>query len=314
MAYRLKQNEGMAGGIRRIVAEQLEGAIDQLEGRGDSDRDEAVHDARKRMKKSRSALRLVRDDIGRRERRPENIIMRDAARRLSGARDAQVLLEALDSLPGEGDGAGALSDAVAGFRAKLERRRNEIEAEGRLDQWARESARELEAVLGRSGDWPLDDEGFESARRGLKRIHARGRRAMRVAVERGDDESWHEWRKRAKDLWYSLRILSPIAPAQLAGAVDEADRLSDVLGNHNDVAVLRATLEEHAGELDPVHVELLRASLDRRRDELRLGALPLGKRLYDERPKDFAARIAAYWDARELERAAEAHAADSQAD
>ena len=41
-----------------------------------------------------------------------------------------------------------------------------------------------------------------------------------------------------KDLWYAGRILAPISGPQIDGLVAEADELSDVLGDHNDLAVL----------------------------------------------------------------------------
>jgi CHAD domain-containing protein len=101
MAYRLKRREGFATGIARIVDEQLASAAKGLRGKGDPDLEEAVHDARKRLKKSRSALRLARYDIADPVRRKENEIMRDAGRRLSGLRDAQVLVDTLGGFKDE---------------------------------------------------------------------------------------------------------------------------------------------------------------------------------------------------------------------
>lgn len=297
----------MASGIRRIAGEELDSAIDQLQGRGDPDVDKAVHDVRKSLKKTRSALRLVRDDIGSSVRRRENVVMRDAARRLSGARDAQVLIETIDDVA-ERAGGTLPADAAAALRSVLvDARERKLAEIGPAGGRAVEAAEELIAVCERIDEWPLDDEGFESAASGLRRIHDRGRDAMREAFEVGDDESWHEWRKRVKDLWYSFRILCPVAPVQMRGMLDEADRLSDVLGDHNDVAVLREAVDEHAGALEPGHAELIRAALDRRRGELRLAAEPLGRRLYAERPKALARRVQAYWDAREAEAEARAY-------
>ena len=63
MAYRLKDAEGMATGLRRIVAEQLGDAATQLRSRTDETRDDAIHEARKDLKKARAALRLTRGDL-----------------------------------------------------------------------------------------------------------------------------------------------------------------------------------------------------------------------------------------------------------
>jgi CHAD domain-containing protein len=291
MMMKLEPHEGMATGIRRIVDEELTAAIDDLAGRGPDDPDEAVHDARKRLKKARAAIRLVRDDIGGGVQRRETAALRDAARKLSGVRDAYVLLETLGSVEERSDGR-LPPQAVRELRASLESRRDEL-ASKPVDTAA--VTAELVAARERAAEWTLEDEEFPA--RSLRRIYARGRRAMDDAFERGEDEVWHEWRKRVKDLWYALRILQPTAGKQLKGAVSDADRLSEALGDHNDIALLRAA----AGDTAP---EPFVAALDRRRDELRLTAVPLGLRLYAESPKRFTRRLGAYWDARAAEAAA----------
>lgn len=222
MGFSLEQHEGIASGIRRIFDEELARAIDSLEGRGPAGRDAAVHDARKRPKKARAAVRLARADLGRDVQRTETAALGGAARRLSGVRDAHVLLETLAALE---EHATALPAAAVGdLRAALERRRDELHA---------------------------------------------------AALEDGD----------------------------VVGEV--TDRLSEVLGDHNDIAVLGEALEEHAGALDTGQRELVRAAIDRRRDELRLAAVPLGRRLYAEAPKRFARRMGSYWRARGEQEAAE---------
>ncbi len=294
----------MASGVRRIVAEELDSAIAGLRARPLSS--DAVHEARKSLKKARSALRLLRSDLGNDVRRRENAAMRDAARRLSGARDVQVMLETLDKL--SADPRVAVPDqAVVRLKQLLEARREELRNESDLEAEAADAADELAGVRERLAQWPLDDEGFGAAAAGLRRMYRRGRQAMDTALKKGDDASWHRWRKRVKDLWYASRILKPVAPGQLSGATDEASDLSDVLGDHNDLAVLAETVTEHEHELAPGHAELMRAALSRRRDSVRLAAAPLGMRLYAERPKAFARRLEGCWHARESQAAADAH-------
>jgi len=304
MAYKLDDREGMASGVRRIVAEELDSAIAGLRTQPLSD--EAVHEARKSLKKARSAMRLLRSDLGSDVRKRENAAMRDAARRLSGARDAQVMLETLHKLAA--DSRVAVPDpAVARLKKLLEARHEELRGESDLQAEAAAAADELAGVRGRLDEWPLDDESFAAAAAGLRRMHGQGRRAMNTALTKNDDDSWHEWRKRVKDLWYASRILRPLAPGQLSGATDEASDLSDVLGDHNDLAVLAGTVTEYQDELAPGHAELVQAALSRRRDTLRLAAAPLGMRLYAERPGAFAKRLEGCWHARESQAAADAH-------
>jgi len=303
MAYKLEDREGMASGVRRIVAEELDSALANL--RAEPLNDEAVHEARKSIKKSRSALRLLRSDLGNDVRKRENAVMRDAAQRLAGARDAQVMLDTLEKL--EADPRSVLpAAAVRRLRKLLEQRRDELSRGADLETEAARAAEELAAVRARLEKWPLEEEGFDEAAAGLRRIHRGGRGAMQTALKKGDDDSWHAWRKRVKDLWYALRILKPVASEQLSGAVEEASELSDVLGDHNDLAVLTETVREHADELEAGHAELVQAALSTRRGGLRLAAVPLGMRLFAERPKAFARRLEGQWDAREPQAAADA--------
>ena len=59
MSYTLSFSEPPAESVERVRCEQLEAAADGLAQHGE-DPVEAVHDARKRLKKTRSLLRLAR--------------------------------------------------------------------------------------------------------------------------------------------------------------------------------------------------------------------------------------------------------------
>ena len=61
----------------------MDDAIDQLRGEAGTEPAEAIDEARKDVKKIRSALRLVRDEIGDDVWRRENDHYRDVARKLS---------------------------------------------------------------------------------------------------------------------------------------------------------------------------------------------------------------------------------------
>src|SRR5689334_2251019 len=95
MAYRLSTDD-LAASFRRVAGEQLGGAAGGLEDPDDPV--EAVHDARKRLKKTRALLRLARPAMRADAFRAYNRELRDQGRALSGARDADVMVETVDLL------------------------------------------------------------------------------------------------------------------------------------------------------------------------------------------------------------------------
>src|SRR5258708_19387926 len=90
MAFRFEPGEPVAAEARRIVVGRLGAAIGHL---GEPD----VHEARKRLKEARALLRLVAPALGG-GARAEVMALRDAARQLSAARDAEALVEAFEKI------------------------------------------------------------------------------------------------------------------------------------------------------------------------------------------------------------------------
>ena len=60
MGFRLKSGQAISSEVRRIVLRQLDLATSELKSIGDPESDEAIHDARRRVKKIRAVIRLVR--------------------------------------------------------------------------------------------------------------------------------------------------------------------------------------------------------------------------------------------------------------
>lgn len=297
MAYELGVGP-LPAEIRRIADEQIGGAVAQLMGETDDSIDDAVHDARKRFKKTRALLRLVRDEIGDEVYRCENAFFRDAGRVLSPLRDGQVLVATLDGLSERFPG--ALGNGVIdNLRKALVERYEAVRQDLIGDQQVQ---REVAHLIGRArqrvGTWPLERDGFEMLAGGLRRQYRRGREAFAVVYQQPSGEGFHEWRKRVKDLWYHLRILRPMWPPVLDGLAAEADVLADELGLEHDLGVLRQALLDDTDLRAAVQdLEVLLVLIEGRRARLRETAWPRGRRLYVDRPKVFAQRLGAYWDA-----------------
>jgi CHAD domain-containing protein len=252
-----------------------------------------VHDARKALKKARSLLRLCRGTIDSDERQRENAALRQAGRLLSSARDAEVMLEAVDDLADRYAGRVPQTTFNA-IRRQLEAERAPARQRLLESGLPAQVADQLKAVRARTDDWSLRRDGWKALQPGLERTYARGRDALDRARRHPTAENLHDWRKRTKDLWYHLRMLKPVSPGIVGGSVKEADELSTLLGDDHDLAVLRESLERGADRL-AVDLDAVLELIDHRREELQARAFAIGSRLYAEPPRAFVRRMHRYW-------------------
>jgi CHAD domain-containing protein len=295
MGYRLRPKERVDAGVRRVIREQIRGAVQDL-SRAGPERHEGVHEARKRFKMIRATLRLARPSLGELTFALENTWYRDTGRRLSSVRDAVAMLECLNAL--EKRWGRDLDPAVAAAARKgLERRLASVSAdEDGLVRRSAEVSQGLRSALVRLKDWGLHDRGFRTIGPGLERTYRQGRRAMKAALDEPSDENLHEWRKRAKDHWYHVRLLRNVWPKVMDAYRREMRNLTEALGMDHDLALLlpivRGDPESFGGDDGArVLVELIH----RRRADLQDQARVLGKRIYAEKPRTLVARFKARW-------------------
>lgn len=294
MAFRLKADEGVADGVRRIAQEQIAKAAEEA-GSGLLPNDEAIHQCRKRCKKIRALLRLVRPGMPELYAE-ENRFFRDAARELSELRDADVLIEAYDGLLMQFEGAVDRQE-LAPIRRKLTLRRKGIaeNSEGQRKSLETFRGRMLEAVE-RVADWKMRGKPLKTLRDGLLKTYRRGGCAMErcEGVDPVDDMQFHEWRKRAKYSFYHFRILRDYWPRLMTALWRDFKKLSDILGNDHDLAVFRqALLGETDTFKDPGRLDVLLELIDRRRGKFHRQAFALGRRLYALKPKSLGRLVEA---------------------
>jgi CHAD domain-containing protein len=131
---------------------------------------------------------------------------------------------------------------------------------------------------------------------GLRRSYKRGRVALKASRRSPTDERLHEWRKRAKDLWYQVRLFKKSWPPVLKAWLDESHALTEALGKDHDYAMLSSTLAERKIVVDSRLRTSLVGRINRQRDELQQTAWTIGDRIYAERPRWFGCRMRGYWD------------------
>ncbi len=287
----LQPDEAGLSGVRRIFQEWLAGAGDALHNKRVTDAH--IHDARKQLKKSRAALRLLRNTIGEVAYRRENIALRDAAKPLGVARDSKVLVAALDDLVERFDpAAGSLK--LDKFRRVL--RQEQTATRHAITQTLmRRQRKVLREIKARSERWNMTGGDWRVVGAGLERIYHGGRKKMKAAASSRASEDLHDWRKQVKYLWHQLQILAPAWPGPLGELADQAHKLSDHLGDDHDLAVLHAKIKAHQETFEDRDYDALVAVLARRRKQLQDKACRLGTRIYQEKPGRFVKRIGRYW-------------------
>lgn len=293
MSFRFRRRESLRDGCVRIVVEQIDRAIADVVG-GDDDPHEAVHQVRKRCKKIRAVLRLIRPKFT--NYRGENAWFRDAAQGLSAVRDAESIIEccaALRSRYADHPESGLL----VALRERLVDRRFRIAHEERdLPAQLEELVDSLRKAKRRVADWRLEKGGFAGWNEGLSDVYSRGRDARREAAARPSPENFHEWRKQVKYHWYHARLLRRTWNGPMRAWQSELKRLSDLLGDDHDLAMLETTIADEPELFDAAADRRACAALIRARSgELRAAAQSLGRRIFAEKPRCLVRRWKTYW-------------------
>jgi CHAD domain-containing protein len=292
MSYRLDLAAPVGDALRAVLVERLEHAHDALRDADQDDQDaaaKAVHSARKDIKKARALLRLARPGLPEETYRSENEALRDIARSLTAAREADVLAETFELVAPRlvGQVPELEIDALRVRVAELARSLRPAETDG-AGAIPEQAAGALAAAAARARTLELDQCDADTLVAGSVRAYARGAKALTVAHHDTTAVNLHEWRKRAKDLWYHQRLLRDAWPDVLKAQADAADRLTKLLGDDHDLAQLAEHLPDEPEVLEAI-TEL--------RAEIQAESWALGRRLYAEKPKAFGRRLARLLDA-----------------
>jgi CHAD domain-containing protein len=295
MAYHLLRNESVEEGVRRIVSEQIDSAIVEIEDTK-LDPHETVHQVRKRCKKIRGAIRLVRQPAFEDTYQFENEWFRDAAGKLAFVRDAEAMREAYDKLL---DTFAEQVDHLAfdSIREALMQRRQRVaEDQGHLEEGLSAFLTAMHQARERVASWSIGSAGFAAIDPGLQKTYRRGRKAMVEAYREPSDEQFHEWRKRVKYYRYHNRLLQDLWKPVLTTNWEQVKELSDFLGDDHDLAVFRQTLLANPKEFGSKRdIQAFLGLLDRRRAQLQNQAKTLGEYVFAEKPKQLGWRLCRYW-------------------
>ncbi len=297
MSYHIRPSEHFTAEFKAVGTEQLTLAMAALADRPQG-LPEAIHDARKNFKRLRSLYRLAAADIPA-FRRSENARIRNMARTLSTSRDATALVEVsrylLDHAENNDERA-----ALKRISKVLTARRDEGGAEGNQLE---ENVTAAITTCGRALEALSRITFQDGSKKGAKRITKGWRKALEGAaaareacVETTDAHLFHELRKRSQDYRFYLDMLQRLWPSAMHAKRVEVTKVVDLLGHHNDLALLASLVDEQPqlfGKSEDV-AYLLSAVITRQKI-LRDQALTIAASVFRDDPKAESRKIKLLW-------------------
>jgi CHAD domain-containing protein len=284
MAYRFKKDEAFSHAIERVFAEEITGAVGQLVR--SKNREQAIHEARKSLKKIRGLVSLVEPQLGSAYKMEDRFFC-DAGRLLADLRDGAVIVQVFDHVAAQHPELPTAARTV--IRHGLERSASMTSPEKEVSS---QVVRLLNAASLRVRVWPLQDLPWQSLVASMESAYRRSRRALKHAQKLETSESLHNFRKKVKQHWYHLRLFENFGYAGLQKRLADLDHLSTELGNQHNLIVLRSRL---TADLETSHdrqqIRDVLSWLDEESDILRKHALEAGQRLFAEKPIAFRHRF-----------------------
>ena len=295
VSAKLQGRESGTSEARRIAYKQIAAALAALSAKRPSD--SSIHAARKAIKKARALWRLLQDALPAATYREVNARLRDAGRPLGAARDAKILVVALDRLL-KAYGRRAAPNTLQAFRRSLVQNGSAIKHALMCEPTGIALSRHaLRRVCQQVRGFSVSKGGWSVLGKGLRRTYARGRRMYRKACSDRRAEHLHEWRKQVKYLHNEIAILKPLWRGPIGKLASATGRLSEQLGDDHDLAVLCSRVLAQRGTIfSAAQAAKIVALIDRERAGLQDAACTLGARIYEEKAAAFAARFGGYWD------------------
>jgi CHAD domain-containing protein len=194
MAARFDPAERLDQAFARVAAEEAIAVRAALADAPD-DLEQAVHRARRGIKRVRALLRLARPKLGK-SYKHANSAWRDAAHTLAGERDTAVALASFDNI------AEACRDELpvkklAAIRSSLTASPADANERRASPADAAKAALDAAECVTTPLKWPRSETDLEA---GLRRAQQRLRESWKRARRECDAETLHEWRKRLKDV------------------------------------------------------------------------------------------------------------------
>jgi CHAD domain-containing protein len=280
--------DALAAAARSIIADAQRSLAD-----GELSDAEIVHEVRKALKRWRALMRLLAKPLG-----EQADLMRSEARELmralSGARDAQSALDALNDLRMSEVALPSISTAT--MSGRLTAIKDAAEQTSFTKTMRERLTRYLDFASLSLDRWPLAEIDFDIVGDALTATYRRARQLIPEAWIDADADHLHELRRRVVEHRHQMDLIEHLWPRLGQVWAEEAQRLRNRLGACQDLAVLANFAAPHQ-PLAHWRSRLTPVIATRRAVHLKAAARLAGH-LFAERPKAFRRRIAALWQRR----------------
>lgn len=255
--------------------------------------DEAIHEARKSVKKVRAIVELI-DAAGGQGADGIAVRLRRVNHTLSRLRDADAMSEILGKLR-ERTPSLISEHTFARVRRRLTVHKKAAIAAAKRDGTWHDVDRQLRKARRAARRISLGTRGIRTLALGIRRSHRLGRKAMTRARKRQTAEDFHEWRKQIKALWYQLRLME-ICGKRVSRDVGALHRAETWLGDDHNIVVLCAELAKDASICGGmVDLDRLRVAADRYQCRMRTQAINAAAGIYGRKPKQYVRALKRAW-------------------
>jgi CHAD domain-containing protein len=293
MAYQIDFDDPLEDEARRIARELLTDAIDFLQKRPNGVH-EAIHDARKNIKRIRALYRLIASEIGEFQA-AENDRLRGIASALSHLRDSAVLAETTEYLEKETDKQQAKT-VIRRLGRAMRQHRDQVTAAGEeLEATLALAAAGLRNAAEAAGHLKLPKlrkAAIDCITSGWRRTSRKALKALAACEHAKDEGPFHDLRKRTQDRFMHATLLHCLWPSGMYALQRQAKLLVDILGREHDLAMLNEQVRGQKKNKNAAeHRQLLQAIAAERR-KLQATARELAAEIFDDKPKRDAGIVA----------------------
>jgi len=292
MAFQLHSDESVSKGFRRLARKELKIAREAV-AKAQPPPDEAIHEARKSVKKVRAILQLVDNDDGTGLDRCRKRL-RSVNHTLSELRDAEVMIETLADLRKKHPHLFSEHTYARVHRDLSARKRGAQRSAERGSAWS-DVVRQLRRVRRSAKGWRPTHGGADALVRGIQAVHRQGCKAMTRALNRQRADDFHAWRKEIKALWYALRLVEQ-SDSKLRRDIRALHQAETWLGDEHNIVVLCDQISRDATICrDSIDRDRFQLVADREQCRLREKVVARVRRLYERRSGAYARDVERMW-------------------